>query len=448
MNKRPRIKSKILPGPKAKKIVRRDEFILSPSMTRSYPLVVDKALGAWITDPDGNLFLDFTCGLSVTNTGHCHPKVLKAMKSQMDRLIHMSGTDFYYEIQVTLAEQLAKIAPLEKGRKKVFFCNSGAEAVESAFKCARYHTKRQKVIAFLGAFHGRTMGALSLTGSKSRQKERFSPLVPGVTHVPYATCYRCPYGLKYPSCDVHCAKVIEEEYFKTVLPAEEVAAIIVEPIQGEGGFNVPPPKYHATLKQIAHKYGILLIMDEVQAGMGRTGECFAINHWKVKPDIITMAKGIASGMPLGAIVTTEKIMDWKPGSHASTFGGNPVACASAVATLKLLETQLLKNVRKLGPYLGKRLKELETKYEIIGDVRGVGFMWGVELVKDRKTKVRAIKERDKMVDLAFEKGLLILGAGENSIRIVPPLIASKSELDVAIDILDQCFLELKKKRRK
>lgn len=440
--RRPKIKSKTLPGKKARQIVQRDENIMSPSMTRSYPLVAVKAQGPWITDPDGNQFLDFTCGLSVTNTGHCHPTVVKAIQKQAEQLIHMSGTDFYYEVQVDLAEKLAKIAPLEKGKKRVFYCNSGAESVEAALKCARYHTKRQKIIAFLGAFHGRTMGALSLTGSKSRQKERFSPLVPGVTHVPYATCYRCPYNLKYPSCDLHCAKVIEEEYFKTVLPPEEVAAIVVEPIQGEGGINVPPPTYHAYLRKLTKKYNIMLIEDEVQMGMGRTGEMFAINHWKVKPDMVTSAKGIASGLPLGALITTAKIMDWKPGSHASTFGGNPISCAAALATIQLLEKQLIKNVKKLGPYLGNQLEKLKDQYEIIGDVRGKGFMWGVELVKDRVSKKRAIKERDKIVDLAFKKGLLIIGTGDCAFRVVPPLVATKSDIDVAIDILDQCFKEL------
>ncbi len=443
MHKKPHIKTK-LPGPKASKVIKRDHKVMSPSYTRAYPLVADLGRGIWIVDPDGNVFMDFSCGIAVTATGHSHPSVVAAIKKQADRLLHMSGTDFYYEVQVDLAEKLAKLAP-GKSEKKVFFCNSGTEAVEAAFKLARYKSHRERMIAFLGAFHGRTFGSLSLTGSKIKQRENFGELVPGVHHVPFGYCYRCPYNLTYPTCDVHCVKVIEEEYFRTVIPPEEVAALIVEPIQGEGGYVMPPPAYHQRLRELTQKYNILMIMDEVQTGFGRTGKMFAIEHWGVEPDIIAIAKGIASGLPLGGIIAKSSIMKWEPGSHASTFGGNPVSCAAALASLKLIREKLLANVKKLGPYLGERLKNLQNRFEIIGDVRGVGFMWGLELVKDRITKEKAIAERDKIVQLAFKRGLLILGAGQNTIRLIPPLIITKQEIDTAIDILEECFEELEQK---
>lgn len=440
MVKKPKIKTK-LPGPKAKRIIDRDKKVMSPSYTRAYPLVAQTGRGIWITDPDGNVFMDFSCGIAVTATGHSHPSVVSAIKRQAEKLLHMSGTDFYYEIQIELAEKLARLAP-GKSEKKVFFSNSGTEAVEAAFKLARYKSHRERMIAFLGAFHGRTFGSLSLTGSKIKQRENFGELVPGVHHVPYGYCYRCPYNLTYPSCDVQCVKVIEEDYFRQVVPPEEVAALIVEPIQGEGGYVVPPPLYHKRLRALTEKYNILMIVDEVQTGFGRTGKIFAIEHWDVEPDIIAVAKGIASGLPLGGIIAKSSVMRWEPGSHASTFGGNPVSCAAALASLKLIQERLMANVRKLGSYLGKRLEELKNKYEIIGDVRGLGFMWGIELVKNRVTKEKAIQERNKIIQLAFYKGLLILGAGENTIRLIPPLLITKQEMDTALDILDECFAKL------
>ena len=427
-----------LPGPKARKIIAADRRILSPSFTRSYPLVAHRGSGMWMKDPDGNIFLDFTAGIAVTATGHCHPAVVKAIQKQAARLLHMSGTDFYYEAQVKLAEKLAKLAP-GKFKKRVFLTNSGTEAVEAAFKLARYKTKRERMISFFGAFHGRTLGALSLTGSKVRQKENFGSLVPGVTHVGYGYCYRCPYHLTYPDCGIDCVDYIEHTLFKKTVPPEEVAAVIVEPVQGEGGYVVPPPGYHQKLRELTKKYGILLIADEIQSGMGRTGKMFAIEHWGVEPDIITVAKGIASGMPLGAMIARAQLMDWEPGSHANTFGGNPVACAAALETIRLLEEGLLQNAAAVGDYLKGQLNELARKFPLIGDVRGMGLMVGMELVRSRETKTPAVKERNQIIEVAFQKGLLLLGCGESGIRFSPPLVVSKKEVDVAIDIVEEAL---------
>ena len=330
------------PGPNAKAWVRRDEKNLSQSATRLYPLVVRKARGAIVEDVDGNRYLDFTAGIAVTATGHSHPRVVAAIRKQAGQFLHMSGTDFYYPAQIKLAETLGRIVPLKKP-VRAFFCNSGAEAVEAAFKLARYRSRRPLMIAFQGAFHGRTIGALSLTGSKAVQRRHFSPLVPGVTHVPYANCYRCPYGLTHPACQMYCVNVIRDVYFKSIVPPEDVAAIIVEPIQGEGGVIVPPAEFHPRLAALAKEFGILYIVDEVQTGMGRTGHMFAVEHWRVQPDIIAIAKGIASGLPMGATVATADVMNWQAGSHANTFGGNPVACEAALATIELLERKLIPN---------------------------------------------------------------------------------------------------------
>ena len=435
--KRPRIK-RPLPGPKARKIIRQDRKLLSPSFTRSYPLVAHRGRGVWMEDPDGNVFLDFTAGIAVTSTGHSHPDVVRAIKKQAGRFLHMSGTDFYYEAQNRLAEKLAKLAP-GNFPKRVFLTNSGAESVEAAFKLARYKTKRERMIAFFGAFHGRTMGALSLTGSKVRQKENFGSLVPGVTHVGYGYCYRCPYNLVYPECGIDCVDYMEHTLFKKTVPPEEVAAIIVEPIQGEGGYVVPPAGYHQKLRELTQKYGILLIADEVQSGMGRTGKMFAIEHWDVEPDIITCAKGIASGLPLGAMIARADLMDWEPGSHANTFGGNPLACMAALETLRLLEEGLLQNAALVGDYLIAKLKELSRRFPLIGDVRGVGLMVGIELVRDRQTKDPAARERDQIIKQAFQKGLLLLGCGESGIRFSPPLIVTKNHVDIAVEILEKAF---------
>ncbi len=432
-----------LPGPEAKKVLEKDQKYVSQSYTRVYPLVVKRAIGIMVEDVDSNRFLDFTSGIAVCNTGHCHPKVVEAIQKQAEQFIHMSGTDFYYDVQSTLAQKLGEITPGPK-EKRVFFGNSGAEAIEAALKLARYHTKRPRVLAFLGAFHGRTMGALSLTASKVIHERGFSPLVPGITHIPYAYCYRCPYHLQYPKCEVACVDWIREDLFKRSIPPEEVAAIFVEPIQGEGGYIVPPPEFHQKLYKLAREFGILFVVDEVQTGMGRTGKMMAIEHWGVVPDIIALAKGIASGMPLGATVSQAEVMDWVPGSHASTFGGNPISCQAALTTITLLEEGLIQNTIKIGDYVLGRLKELQNQFELIGEVRGKGLMIGIELVRDRETREKAIEERNRVIQDCFERGLLILGCGENTVRLVPPLIITQSEADTALTILEEVLRKVTK----
>jgi 4-aminobutyrate aminotransferase len=426
-----------LPGPKAKALIEADEQYTSPSYTRVYPLACERGLGAVIEDVDGNRFLDFTAGIAVCSTGHCHPQVVAAIQQQAAKLIHMSGTDFYYAPQGDLARKLAELAP-GPGAKRVFFTNSGAESVEAAFKLARYHTGRQHMIAFFGAFHGRTMGALSLTGSKVVQRRGFAPLIPMVSHIDYANCYRCTKACEQPSgtCCLDSLNQLEDLFKRTVAP-QEVAGIIVEPIQGEGGYIVPPVEFHRGLREICDRHGILLIADEVQSGMGRTGKMFAMEHFGVVPDVICLAKGIASGMPLGAIIAREGIMDWGPGSHASTFGGNPVSCVAALETIKLLEAGLMTSAQVVGEHLKGRLRELMSRHKLIGDVRGMGLMIGAELVRDRTTKEHASTERDEVVQECFRRGLLLLGSGSSTLRFCPPLVVTQAQCDTAIKILDE-----------
>ncbi len=435
-----------LPGPNARRILAGDEKYISPSYTRSYPMVAKRGRGIVVEDVDGNEFFDFSAGIAVTSTGHCHPEVVAAIQQQAAELIHMSGTDFYYESMVTLAERLSKIAPMP-GPHKIYYGNSGAEAIECALKLARYHTKRQQVIAFLGAFHGRTMGALSLTASKPQQKRRFAPLVPGVTHVRYPDTYRgCSAGAQdAEAIALGCASYIEDKLFKTVLAPEEVAAIFVEPIQGEGGYVVAPTVFMQELRRICDKHGIMLVVDEVQSGIGRTGKWFAVEHTGVHPDMVCMAKGIASGMPLGVTMTKAEIMDWVPGSHASTFGGNPVAIAAALATLDVIEKEgLLRNSQEVGDHMMKRMADWPKKHGIVGDVRGRGLMIGVDIVKDQKTKEYGNTERDRVVELAFERGVLFLGCGPSTVRIAPPLVVTKDEADVAVDTLEEAIAAVEK----
>jgi len=437
----PKLKT-ALPGPNAKRILAGDEKYISPSYTRSYPMVAKRGRGIVVEDVDGNEFFDFSAGIAVTSTGHCHPDVVAAIQKQAGELIHMSGTDFYYESLVTLAERLSKIAPMP-GPHKIYYGNSGAEAIEGALKLARYHTKRQQVIAFLGAFHGRTMGALSLTASKPQQKRRFAPLVPGVTHVRYPDVYRgCAGGSPQDGekFALGCARYIEDKLFKTILAPEEVAAIFVEPIQGEGGYVVAPTIFMQELRRICDKHGILLVVDEVQSGIGRTGKWWAVEHTGVHPDIVCMAKGIASGMPLGITMSKAEIMDWIPGSHASTFGGNPVCIAAALATLDVIEKEgLLRNSQEVGDYMMKRMSDWPKKHKIVGDVRGRGLMIGVEIVKDQTTQEYGASERDRIVESAFEHGILFLGCGPSTIRIAPPLIVTRDEADVAMDVLEEAI---------
>ncbi len=427
-----------LPGPRAARIIARDRDFVSPSYTRAYPLVAERGEGAIVEDVDGNRFLDFSAGIAVVATGHCHPRVVSAIREQAGRLIHMSGTDFYYESLAVLAEKLSGIAP-GGVPCRVHFANSGAEAVEAAIKLARYHTGREKFIAFLGGFHGRTMGALSLTASKAVQRRGFGPLVPGVHHIPYAACYRCPYGKQLETCGVECVSVLEDQVFKTVVPAQEVAAIVLEPVQGEGGYLVPPRKFFDELRRVAEKHGILLIADEVQTGMGRTGRMFASEHFGLVPDVMTLAKGIASGMPLGVTMARAAIMQWERGAHASTFGGNPVAIAAALATIELLEQELVDNAARMGSYLLERMRAWPRRFAAVGDVRGLGLMLGIDFVRDQQTREKAPGVRDRVVQLAFERGLLVLGAGENVVRLSPPLTITPGQADFALDTLEDCI---------
>ncbi len=394
-----------------------------------------------VEDPDGNRFLDFAAGIAVVATGHCHPQVVRAVQDQASKLIHMSGTDFYYENMVQLAEELARLVPGGVARR-VYFGNSGTEAIEAAIKLARYHTGRTQFVAFTGAFHGRTMGSLALTASKSRQRKGFFPLMPGAHHVPYADCYRCAYRKMPDSCAVECVEAIESQLFRTELPPEDCAAIFVEPVQGEGGYLVPPRKFFDGLRRLADDYGILLIFDEVQSGMGRTGKMFACEHFGAVPDVITLAKGIASGLPLSATVARADLMAWPPGAHASTFGGNPVAVAAALTTIELLKKELIDNAASVGAHLMAKLRDLPQRFPNVGDVRGLGLMIGIEMVKDQRTKERAPQLRDQLVQLCFERGLLVLGAGPNTIRLCPPLIITKDQADFAADTIEDCLTKM------
>jgi 4-aminobutyrate aminotransferase len=436
----PRLSTK-LPGPAAQEIVAEDARLISPSYTRGYPLVVKRGRGCRIEDVDGNEFLDLTAGIGVNSTGHCHPEVVKAIQEQAAQLIHMSGTDFYYDLMPKVAARLSAIAPMA-GPHRFYFGNSGAEAVECALKLARYHTGRQNIISFIGSFHGRTMGALSLTGSKMQQKRRFGPFVPGITHVPYPYAYRgCSGGPQAEEAfGLACARFIEETLFKTTLPPEEVAAIFVEPIQGEGGYIVPPDIFLQEIRRICDRHGILMVADEIQSGVGRTGKWWAIEHSGVQPDIVCIAKGIASGMPLGICMAKADVMDWVPGSHASTYGGNPICLAAAMATMDIIEREALENAATVGAAAISRLNTWVQKHEIVGDVRGRGLMIGVEIVEDKPSRKRAGALRDRIVDLAFERGLLLLGCGENTIRLCPPLVVLQEEMDVGLDILEECLV--------
>ncbi|KAA6463411.1 acetyl ornithine aminotransferase family protein [Acidobacteria bacterium AB60] len=434
-----------LPGPKARAAVEADDRLISPSYTRSYPLVAKRGRGVRVEDVDGNEFLDFAAGIAVTSTGHCHPEVVAAIQKQAAELIHISGTDFYNEPLTELADRLSAVAPM-KGPHRFFYGNSGAEAIECALKLARYHTGRQHIIAFLGAFHGRTMGALSLTGSKPQQKRRFSPLVPGVTHVRYPYAYRgCSGGpQELEAFALGCARYIEEKLFKTILPPEEVAAIFIEPIQGEGGYVVAPDNFLRELRGICDRHGILLVVDEVQSGAGRTGKWWAIEHSGVEPDIVCMAKGIASGMPLGVCMSKAEVMDWVPGSHASTFGGNPISIAAALATMDVLEREGIRNAERVGGMMLDRLQGWVKAHPLVGEVRGRGLMIGIELVKDKQTREPATALRNRVETLAFERGLMVLGCGETSLRLCPPLVLSEEEATVALDILEDALSQVER----
>lgn len=423
-----------LPGPKAKASVDLDVRYVSPSLPRAYPLVVKQARGVAVEDVDGNVFLDCMAGIAVCSTGHCHPRVVNAIQDQAARLLHICAADTYDPMYTRLAQRLSQLAPC-KGNTRVFLGNSGSEAVEAAIKLSRNHSGRPLFLAFLGAFHGRTMGSASLTASKATYRRGYEPLLPGITHIPYAYCYRCAYNLTYPSCDLACVKFIENQLFPRTVPPDRVAAIFVEPIQGEGGYVVPPEGWLARIREMCDKHGILLVDDEVQSGIGRTGKMFAIEHWGIEPDLICSAKGLGSGMPISAMIAKEEVMTWPKGSHGSTFGGNPVGCAAALATLDVIEEEnLMENATRVGARLKDNLEQIAKDSRLIGDVRGLGLMIGVELVKDKSTKEMAKLEVDQVVDGCFQEGLLVLGCGPNSIRFSPPLVLTEQQADTACDI--------------
>lgn len=426
------------PGPKAKPIVDKDRKFIA-TCTKTAPIAVARGHGVFVEDVDGNTYLDFTSGVGVLNVGHCHPDVVDAIKTQAELFTHYAGTDYYYGIQTDLAQKLTELTP-GGFEKKVFFTNSGAESVEAAFKLARWSTKKPLFFAFIGAFHGRTMGALALNASKPVHRARYQPMISGVTHVPYANCYRCPYKLEYPGCDIWCAKAIDELYLSSFIPPEEVAAMFTEPIQGEGGYIVPPPEFFKELKKIADKYKILLVDDEVQAGFGRTGKWFAIEHHGVVPDVVCTAKGMGSGMPIGSIIF-RKELDWGVvGAHSNTYGGNPIACASSCATIDVIKKErLLENATKQGRYLLKQLNELKEKYEVIGDVRGKGLMCATEIVKDKRSKGLNPQLRNKIEDECWKNGLIVLGCGKSAIRYIPPLIIRSEQIDSAMEILEKAI---------
>lgn len=421
-----------LPGPIARQMLARDDRYLSPSYTRVYPLVCARGEGAVIEDVDGNRFLDFTAGIAVTATGHCHPHVTAAIQDQAAKLIHMSGTDFYYGPQIDLAERLARLAPGD-GVKRVFFTNSGAESIEAALKLARHHTGRSRVISFFGGFHGRTYGAMSLSGSKLVHRRGFSPLVPDIHHVPF------PRGC--PGCEAVCGCVakIEQTALRHVAPPDEVAAIFVEPIQGEGGYHVPPAGFLPALRQLCDRHGILLVADEIQTGFGRTGRMFAVEHFGVVPDILCLAKGIASGLPIGAIVAREEVMSWPPGSHASTFGGNPISCRASLATIELLEQGMIANAESRGRQLKNGLFDLAREIPILGEIRGLGLMVAVDIVDPADPTRLDPACRDRIIQAAFHKGLLLLGCGESAIRFCPPLCVDVHQIETGLSILRDVF---------
>jgi 4-aminobutyrate aminotransferase len=429
------------PGPKARAIVERQDRWASTSYPKEYPLVVARGERAVVEDVDGNRFLDFMAGIAVASTGYGHPRVVKAVQEAAGKFLHICGSDFYYQSFADLCERLAQLAP-GPSKKRVFLSNSGTEAVEGAIKLARHSTGRPAIIAFLGAFHGRTYGGLSLTASKAVQRAGFAPFLPEVHHVPYGYRYRCEYCRGEPACTMRCVSWIEEELFTKKLPPESVAAIFVEPIQGEGGYVVPPPGYLQALRELCDRHGILLVCDEVQCGIGRTGKMFASEYEGIEPDVLLSAKGLGSGMPIGAIIAKESVMRWKPGAHGTTFGGNPVCCAAALASLDVVEQELLPNVATMGERLLGGARRLAEKHAAIGDVRGRGLMVGIEFVKDRATREPAPEVPHDLVERAFKKGLLLLGAGKSSLRLAPPLVVDDYDVDTALRIIDECLSEM------
>jgi 4-aminobutyrate aminotransferase len=423
------------PGPKARAVVERDAAWTASCYIKEYPLVVNRGQGVMVEDLDGNRFLDFMAGIAVSSTGYGHPQVVAAVKAAADRFLHICGSDFYYEGMAALCERLAKVAP-GPSKKRVFLTNSGTEATEGAIKLVRHATRRTAIIAFRGAFHGRSTGAVSLTSSKARQHAGFGPLLPDVHHVPFAYRYRCQFCADKPECTRECLGTIDELFVRHLDP-HDVAAIFVEPIQGEGGYIIPPSGWLRDLRALCDRYGILLVADEVQSGVGRTGRMFACEHEGVEPDILLTAKGLGSGMPIGAIVAKESINTWETGSHGSTFGGNPVCCAAALATLDLVEDGLMANAVRMGERVLNGVRALARKHQCIGDVRGLGLMVGIEFVNDRATREPAPEIVQQLVQRAFQRGLLLLGAGQSALRLAPPLVVDESDVDTALAMIDE-----------
>jgi 4-aminobutyrate aminotransferase len=425
-----------LPGPKAKAAIEADREFISPSYTRGYPFVMHRGSGVAAEDVDGNVFLDMTAGIAVNATGHSHPRIVQAITDAASRFTHMSGTDFYYPVQAELARMLSERTP--GGPHRVFFCNSGAEANECAMKLSRWYTGRPWLISFRGSFHGRTYGAMSLGSSRAIHRNHFAPLVPSILHANYPYPYRAAPHLDTPDkVALDALAYIEDVIFKREVQPEEVAAIFVEPIQGEGGYIVPPESFLPGLRELCDRHGILLVLDEVQSGIGRTGKFWAHEHCGVQADIVCSAKGIASGLPLGAVIARRDIMGWPPGSHASTFGGNPIACAAAVETIRLLDEGLVDNAEAVGEHLRQRLEQWVQGCDQAGEVRGKGLMIGVEIVKSKASRERDPELRNAIELAAFKRGLLILGCGENTIRLCPSLVLSKVEADTAAELFAQ-----------
>lgn len=430
------------PGPKAQEILERDAQVLSPSYARDYGFVMDHGKGAEVWDVDGNRYIDFSAGIAVNSTGHSHPEIVRAIQAQAEKFIHISS-DYYHELMVRVAERIDEIAPIKED-VVVFLANSGTESVEAALKLARYATGRRQFIGFLGAFHGRSMGSLSFTASKARQQERFFPTMPGVWHVPFPDPYR-PIFPTPPNGDEGDAVVdyIENILFATALPPDEVAAILVEPIQGEGGYIVPPPNFFPRLRKLCDQHGILLIVDEVQSGVGRTGKWWGIQHWGIEPDIVCIAKGIASGIPMGAMAARKSVgAQWKPGAHGNTYGGNPIACVSALKTLELIENGMMQNAAEMGAYMLDALFEMQARHPNIGHVRGKGLMIGIEFVKDRTTKEPHPEMRRRIINRCFERGLLTLGCGRSTVRFMPALMIGKDLVDEGLEIFESVVTEV------
>lgn len=432
------------PGPKSQEIIDRDSAIMTAALMPRYPFVIERGEGARVWDVDGNEYIDFAAGIAVTATGHSHPKVVEAIIEQAKKFVHIAGTDYYYDVQVKIAEKLAEIAPFEENAR-VFLTNSGTEAVEGAIKVSRWYTGRQNIVAFLGAFHGRTMGSLSLTASKVVQRDGFFPLVPGVYHVPYNNPYRCMHSRREEDCRAHCTcgDYITDVLFKRIVPADSVAAIIIEPIQGEGGYIVPDSRFIQQIRDICTQHGIMMIADEIQTGIGRTGKWWAMEHHNVEPDVVCSAKGLASGMPLGAVIAREHVMSWPPGSHGSTFGGNPVSCAAALATLELIETGMMANATEQGEYIMEALEEMRTHHPTLkhGRIDGRGLMIGAELVLD-ENRTPAKELRNRVEKAALENGLLILGCGESALRFCPALMIDRETVHQGLEIFDRTLTQV------